>query len=97
MLNLQLSITAPWCHNNFKNLFCLFWRTGKLLKHKAWEFEVIQDWRVILNFTFRWTVRRDHAGPTLELGLFGYEVYLMMYDTRHWCDRTNTWEVYTEM
>jgi hypothetical protein len=93
MINLTLSLINPWHTENFKNLFC---RSGLITEHKAWEFEVCRYSYDLLNVSFQWKGRTDHAGPSLELALFGYSVSVKIYDTRHWdrdCEK-NCREVY---
>lgn len=91
MINLQLSITNPWYTENFQNLFC---RSGKITEHKAWEFEICRYSYDIAKIYFQWSVKSDHAGPSLELCLFGYGVEVKIYDTRHWDYDNNCWTVY---
>ena len=91
MILLHLSLSNPWAKENFKNLFC---RSGMITKHKAWEFEVCRHAYDIVKIDFQWSVKSDHAGPSLELCLFGYGVEAKIYDTRHWNRETNSWEVY---
>ena len=90
MINLNLSLANPWYKENFKNLFGKF---GTLNPHTVWEFEVIRYSRTLFEVAFEWTVRTDHAGPHIELGLFGYTVSARIYDTRHWDHNKNCWEI----
>jgi len=46
----------------------------------------------IVNVDFQFNPVGDHAGASIMLGLFGYDVELHFYDTRHWNYLTNTWE-----
>ena len=48
----------------------------------------------LLRLEFNWSVREDHAGIRLELGLLGYQIDFNWYDTRHWDPEKNCWCVY---
>lgn len=93
MINLQLILTNPWHTENFKNLFS---RSGLINAHKAWEFEVTRYSYDLIKVQFTWSLKRDHAGPTLELALFGFNVTAKIYDTRHWDYEKNDWEMYED-
>lgn len=93
MIYFGLSLRNPWHKDgDFDNLYC---RSGMITKHKAWEFEVIKSFFNIAEVTFHWKIKTDHAGPSLEIGLFGYSIHVQIYDTRHWNRETNDWEVYS--
>ena len=80
MINLNFSIRNPW-GKEFKNLWCRSYRTP--FEHKFIELEICKD-NCIVSCSFSWTVRRDHAGLDIELGLFGYCAHFNFYDGRHW-------------
>ena len=48
----------------------------------------------IFNFNLSWTRRRDHAGPNIELAIFGLMIMFNIYDNRHWNYDNNDWEKY---
>lgn len=69
-----------------------WWRRGRHIKswhgstpipYKYWEVQAIKNDN-LLRVEFEWTVRQDHAGVNLELGLLGYEIHFTVYDFRHW-------------
>ena len=93
MITLMLNLTNPFAKEKFDNLFC---RSGMITAHKAWEFELIKYSRTFLKAEVRWTVKTDHAGPSIGIGLLGYEISIQIYDTRHWDGKTNAWEVYND-
>lgn len=37
----------------------------------------------------------DHAGPKLNLGLFGYSLSVELHDNRHWNDEADRWVDYS--
>ena len=86
MIYLGFSISNPYA-SRFENLFCkeYFYRP-----YKAIEVELIKDTSLI-NFSFSWTFRVDHAGMSIEFGLFGYSISINTHDTRHWDYDTGTW------
>ena len=50
----------------------------------------------LFHFEFRVSWMTDHAGVSLWLGLLGFDVGLHFYDTRHWDNENDRWEVYEE-
>ena len=79
MISFNFSLTNPFSQK-FKNLYC---KGGMITKNKAWEFEVLET-SLLVMFDVRYTTRQDHAGLTIGLGLFGYEIQAQIYDIRHW-------------
>ena len=89
MIYFNINIRNPlW--NRFKSIWH---RAGTPKNHKCWEFQVIQN-DELFRIEFSWTTRQDHAGVTLELGLFGYTAMFSYYDTRHWDYDKNNWVQY---
>lgn len=93
MINFNIELQNPWAKENFKNLFFRFW---KLSKHKGAEFEIIRYAESFLTVNFKWSTRTDHAGVSLELALFGYQMSVSVYDIRHWDYGTNAWKIYNK-
>jgi hypothetical protein len=92
MIYFNFNIRNPW-GSDFKSLW---WKSGDtLFKHKHWEAQAIKNdnW---LRFEVGFTVRQDHAGANLELGLFGYEIHFTFYDSRHWDDEKGCWVDYSK-
>lgn len=90
MIYCNFSIANPFKHSPFKS----YWQWEySLSRHKtleigfyryAWDlFEIHLDLRF-------WG--KDHAGPSIELGILGYTARFGISDTRHWNYITNTWE-----
>ena len=67
----------------------------RVSKNKAFELELYRS-NTIIEFETRVTVREDHAGLTLGLGLFSYTLRAQVYDTRHWNYNKKAWETYEE-
>jgi len=93
MINLGLNIRNPWHKGWSKNLYSTFVETP--FKHKFIELECYKDGH-ILSLALNWTIRCDHAGFDIGLGLFGYNVHFNFYDNRHWNREEGRWMFYTE-
>ena len=89
LFKLQFSIGTPFEY--FKNLGSLY---GRLGKHKAWELEHTYYAGCLFDIDTKASIRQDHAGFELVLGLLGYAVNFRIYDTRHWNYETRRWEEY---
>ena len=89
MIYLNLNIRNPWSGRceNVKN-----W-AGQITENKCWEIEILKtdNW---FRFELQYTVRQDHAGFGIELGLLGWEFHAGIHDSRHWDYTNNRWEVY---
>jgi len=88
MIHISFRLDNPWS-KSFDNLWN---RSGMITQNKAWEAELLQTQQLI-GFQLSFTVRRDHAGLDLEVGLFGYSISFKIYDTRHWDYQNACWEV----
>jgi hypothetical protein len=89
MINVTFNINNPW-----SSTWTILWNKSKLLgKNKAVEFNGYRT-NHIINADFNFKPAGDHAGARIMLGLFGVDVELHFYDTRHWDYDTYTWEVY---
>lgn len=91
MIYLNLTIRNPWS-DKFEPVFA---RGAKLTRNKAWEFEIYRS-DSIAELETKFSVREDHAGFMLGLGLFSYTARFQFYDTRHWNYDKKAWETYEE-
>jgi hypothetical protein len=91
MIHINFALSNPW-GKDFKNLWN---RSGTIVRHKAWEAEILRN-RQLIGFHISYTIRQDHAGLSLEIGLFGYSISFQIYDTRHWSYKRNGWVSYNE-
>jgi len=89
LISLRFNIATPW--EAFKNLGCL---NGRLTRYKAWEIEHTYYAGSLVDCDFAVSIREDHAGIELCLGLLGYGIGFRVYDTRHWNTTLNTWVAY---
>ena len=89
MIHISFGLSNPW-GSPFDNL----WNSsGRLTTNKSWELELLKG-RQLIGFEFGYTIRRDHAGLSIELALVGYSIAFQIYDNRHWDHTANNWEVY---
>jgi hypothetical protein len=89
MIYLNLTIRNPWS-DQFKHVCA---KSGKINKNKTWEFEIYRS-DTIAELETRFTIREDHAGIKLGLGLFGWTVRAQTYDIRHWDYEAKQWVKY---
>jgi hypothetical protein len=90
MIHLNFSIDNLWSRSGFHHLGNVH---GHLTENKCWELEHYRCSNIV-EFEFNFTVRKDHAGSELTVGLFGYTIHANIYDRRHWNNETNTWVKY---
>lgn len=86
MINLKIGITNPWSER-FDSLYC---GSGPITNHKFWEFELLRTHEVLV-LDISYTIKQDHAGLNVWLGLIGYSVNFHIYDNRHWDYDNNQW------
>jgi hypothetical protein len=89
MISFNFSILNPWSRH-WKTLWC---KHSLLSIYKVVEFNGYKT-NSIITVDFNLTSQTDHAGLRLMLGLFGYEVEIHFYDTRHWDNEKDSWTVY---
>ena len=90
IFSLRTQIHLPFDH--FKNLGCI---SGRISEHKVWELEHTYYSGSFFDIDVSWSIREDHAGFEICLGLFGYGVHFHIYDNRHWDDYHKCWEIYS--
>ena len=94
MLRFNLVIRNPWAKQNFKNLWC---KEEHIAPNKAYCIEFTRNASTLFELSVDLNISgHDHAGPDIEFTLFGYGIHAQIYDTRHWDDETNTWEIYDD-
>ena len=93
MIYFNINIRHPKWWERFENIKC--WMGVTPFKHKFWEVEILKNDN-LLRLEFEITTQQDHAGVRLELALFGYEISLAIYDSRHWNHEEHRWMIYTE-
>jgi hypothetical protein len=94
MIYFNFRLENPWSKQREQmDYFCKDW---KLSKTKHLEVQVSRNGvDPIFNFIFDLCWRgRDHAGPSVEIGLFGFWSVVKIYDSRHWNYTENRWEIY---
>lgn len=96
MLYFYIRIRNPFVkairHHDVKNFYL---KNLKLSKNKSLELQIYKtsfsDDLFCLSLDTNW-IGQDHAGPELEMGLFGFQVNLNIYDHRHWNYGQGNWE-----
>lgn len=78
MINFDFHITNPWS----TRWHILYSRCLRLTQHLYCEFAAYRTHSVI-DCVFRFTVKGDHPGLSLQLGVLGYSLALTVYDSRH--------------
>lgn len=91
MIYFNINIRNPNWAERFKNI--KVWAGPTPFQNKWWEVQILENDN-LLRCEFEFTVKQDHAGINLELGLLGYEVHFTVYDNRHWDYEKNDWKVY---
>ena len=89
MIYFNLTVHNPWS-DQFRPVVA--W-AGSLFKHKAWEIEIYRS-DTVVEFESKFTLREDHAGLSIGLGLFSWTLRAQIYDSRHWNYEKKEWEVY---
>lgn len=93
MIYFNINLRNPLWWDRFKNI--KNWYGTPTANHKCWEIQIMKC-EELLRIEFDWTVRQDHAGIRVELGLAGYKIDLSWYDTRHWHTEKNRWINYDD-
>ncbi len=91
MIYFNINVRNPRWWNRFDNIKC--WSGPTPFKNKFWEVQIMKC-SELFRIEFNWTVREDHAGVKLELGLLGYEAAFSFYDHRHWDIEKEDWMSY---
>jgi hypothetical protein len=90
MICCAFNLSWPWT-DKFKSLGSI---SGQLTQHKCWELEHYYYSRTLVELEFSVTSRADHAGLRTTVGLLGYSISATIYDSRHWDQDSDTWEIY---
>jgi hypothetical protein len=92
IINIRIEMANPFDRwEYFRNLGCV---SGLITQYKAWELEHSFYTGLAADFELKWSRRVDHAGVEFGIGLLGYGINFRVYDTRHWDDYHQQWEVY---
>jgi len=92
MIQLSFSISNPFLKRRFDTIYDTSWGVSR---YKHFDFSVSRD-KGIISASFGISARRDHAGFDISFGLLTWNFDLTFYDSRHWDNKTGTWEVYPE-
>lgn len=95
MITLHFKLTNPYARGKF---FEIMQKTFRVSKHKFLEIEMYHEGTMLCEFYIDLNWRGfDHAGPVVELGLFGKTIRCSLHDSRHWDRKTNNWEIANEI
>jgi hypothetical protein len=86
MIFLNFQITNPWS-DYFKTGYVF---SGNLFWNKFWELQAMRTHDIVA-LRVEATIRRDHAGFALELGLLSFNLAFTVYDSRHWDHEEERW------
>jgi hypothetical protein len=90
ILNIRIELQNPFDRwDYFTNFGCV---KGMLTKYTAWELEHSYYSPMLFDCELRLSTREDHAGFEFGIGIFGYGIHFLIYDTRHWNTETKQWE-----
>ena len=95
MIAFNFRIRNPFKYADFENFGV---STGPICENKSWEIQFMRYAYNIfeINVDLNW-YGEDHAGPSININLFGYQVTAKIYDHRHWNYDTQDWEVYEKV
>lgn len=90
MIKIKLEVAKPTPLDHFVGIYDTFL---KLSEHKTCEIEFyyFSDDLFVFNLDLRWK-GYDHAGPNLEISIFGWTLHIGIYDNRHWDYEKKGWE-----
>ena len=91
MIYCNINIRNPNWWERFANI--KNWHGRTPIKNKFWEIQIIKNDN-LLRVEFEFSIKQDHAGINLELGLLGFEIHFTVYDNRHWNYEENCWAKY---
>ena len=82
LLNIRIELQSPFDRWDYFTNFG--WISGMLTKYTAWELEHSYYSPMLFDCELRLSVREDHAGFEFGIGILGYGIHFLIYDTRHW-------------
>lgn len=99
MIRLRLTISNPFFKPGKDGGKDYFYKHKTLSKNKSFEIQISKWSNISTAFVFDLDLNwkgDDHAGPHLEIDLFGFMLDVKIYDHRHWDYENHKWEVYDE-
>ena len=100
MLSVYVALRNPWAKDKFRDIWEAygdFPERYEKLKTKGWELQLYYSpYNLLaLNIDLSWR-GKDHAGPSIEITLFGFIFDAQIVDCRHWDHVNGTWEAIDE-
>lgn len=88
---LNLSITNFLCKHDIWKKYTSFYK--KLSENKNLEIETFYSNEYLFRFEFKFAPRgEDHAGAMFLVNIFGWEIEIRIYDSRHWDYKNESWK-----
>jgi hypothetical protein len=96
MIQFYLEIKNPFFKTSMNEWQRVYFEFAKnVTKNKTFDMSISRHayylFSVNLNLDWR---GNDHAGPKLQICLFGYSLHVNLSDNRHWNDEENRWVNY---
>lgn len=93
MIHLGFSIRNPFWRSRMNDGFrnYLSWEPS-ISENKFITFEITRHWYYLFKLNLNLELSgSDHAGPNIDIELFGYGVSIALRDKRHWNDEEDRW------
>ena len=91
MINFSFGLSNPFA----RRWDTIYYKDKLFANKKGGEIQIVKD-NTIVSIGFRFTTCCDHAGVSLDIGLFGYTAMFNYYDTRHWNDEAGRYYNYND-
>ena len=96
MINIQFNLNNPFVKKIHKQID-YYEKIWNITKYKNIEAQISSfKMGMIITGGLRISFKEDHAGIYFCFGIFGIEVMIDFYDSRHWNDKENRWEIYPD-
>jgi hypothetical protein len=93
MINLHFSISNPFKHKPWRDLYQGNWRVSKNKTLEIGFFNYAYNlFEIAVDLRFQ---GRDHAGLSFEIGILGWQASIALVDNRHWDTDKNGWEIHS--
>jgi hypothetical protein len=90
MIHINFTIENPFKGSNFTDIWA---KAIRVTKNKTLELQIYRYGVNVFELGLRLTFSgSDHAGPSFELGIFGWYFTISLPDNRHWDYENNCWE-----
>lgn len=92
MFRVSIKVPNPWakdspCNTDWNKTIIL--SKNKALEVQVWEGAIYDIFHLTIDLSWRGS---DHAGPSITIGILGWEFICKIYDSRHWNYKKGDWE-----